>query len=36
MQAKVVKGLNKSAVALFAQVNHLGIQSALQNMGKRL
>jgi hypothetical protein len=30
MQSEVVKGLNTSAVASFAQVNHLGIQSALQ------
>ncbi len=32
MQSEIAKGLNTSVVAWFAQVNHLGIQSALQNM----
>jgi len=34
MQSEVVKGLNTSVVASFAQINHLGIQSAFQNMEK--
>ena len=37
MQSEVVKGLNTSVVALFAHVNHLGIQkfSQLSNIWEK-